>query len=289
VPFVPVSAQTYSKNSHCRRVSSVLVRGRAQHRLCLQDVVDPPIISRSNAGGGGERVLWVAIKALEQLCTPARGIHVVIYTGDGDATPAEILAKAKVRCYCFVPSSRLYRNVFCRIALMWTWLTRPSLSPFRTSRHESGCQRPGRLVDETLSGLRSFGITVWLQLATFYDAGPKLWVHGCGLGLFAAVCPRRLLGHNGLCIHVLRRKNSRWCHGCNLHPLPHHHCSEWCCCLGSSCLSEARALCLARCLALRLTRNVLQDMLSRVYERRPTYNNSETVASSALATYAKVV
>lgn len=54
----------------------------------------------SNAGGGGERVLWVAIKALERLCTPSCGIHVVIYTGDGDAKPTEILAKAKVGRDC---------------------------------------------------------------------------------------------------------------------------------------------------------------------------------------------
>ena len=51
----------------------------------------------SNAGGGGERVLWVAIQALERLCVNGATLRVVIYTGDDDATPQAILDKALVR------------------------------------------------------------------------------------------------------------------------------------------------------------------------------------------------
>lgn len=47
-----------------------------------------------NAGGGGERVLWCAVKAVQ-----ARYMHVkiVIYTGDLDASPEEILKRAEQR------------------------------------------------------------------------------------------------------------------------------------------------------------------------------------------------
>ncbi|XP_013408388.1 GDP-Man:Man(3)GlcNAc(2)-PP-Dol alpha-1,2-mannosyltransferase [Lingula anatina] len=44
-----------------------------------------------NAGGGGERVLWCAIKALQKKY-PA--VQCVVYTGDQDATGEEILQKA---------------------------------------------------------------------------------------------------------------------------------------------------------------------------------------------------
>jgi alpha-1,2-mannosyltransferase len=53
----------------------------------------------ANTAGGGERVLWCAIKALEEqhACDPARPYHVLVYTGDNDATPEDILARAEGR------------------------------------------------------------------------------------------------------------------------------------------------------------------------------------------------
>ncbi|KRG06812.1 GDP-Man:Man(3)GlcNAc(2)-PP-Dol alpha-1,2-mannosyltransferase isoform X1 [Drosophila mojavensis] len=45
-----------------------------------------------NAGGGGERVLWCAVRALQNKYDK---IKIVIYTGDIDATPSSILQKAK--------------------------------------------------------------------------------------------------------------------------------------------------------------------------------------------------
>ncbi|TDG39102.1 hypothetical protein AWZ03_014477 [Drosophila navojoa] len=45
-----------------------------------------------NAGGGGERVLWCAVRALQNKYD---NIKIVIYTGDIDATPTLILHKAK--------------------------------------------------------------------------------------------------------------------------------------------------------------------------------------------------
>lgn len=47
----------------------------------------------SNAGGGGERVLWTAI-AFMQRTEP--NVLSVVYTGDADATKEQILEKVKV-------------------------------------------------------------------------------------------------------------------------------------------------------------------------------------------------
>jgi alpha-1,2-mannosyltransferase len=48
----------------------------------------------SNAGGGGERVLWTAI-ALMQRTEP--DVISVVYSGDAGASKEQIIAKAKVR------------------------------------------------------------------------------------------------------------------------------------------------------------------------------------------------
>ncbi|XP_055625508.1 GDP-Man:Man(3)GlcNAc(2)-PP-Dol alpha-1,2-mannosyltransferase isoform X1 [Toxorhynchites rutilus septentrionalis] len=45
-----------------------------------------------NAGGGGERVLWCAVRALQNKYD---GIKIFIYTGDLEATPKQILDKAE--------------------------------------------------------------------------------------------------------------------------------------------------------------------------------------------------
>ena len=52
------------------------------------------LVSSSNAGGGGERVLWTAIAALQRT---EPNIVSVVYSGDVDASKDEIIAKVKVR------------------------------------------------------------------------------------------------------------------------------------------------------------------------------------------------
>lgn len=47
----------------------------------------------SNAGGGGERVLWAAIRATQKRWPKAK---CVVYTGDHDVDKAAILARVKV-------------------------------------------------------------------------------------------------------------------------------------------------------------------------------------------------
>lgn len=48
-----------------------------------------------NAGGGGERVLWAAVRATQQRWPKAK---CVIYTGDHDASKDAILARVEVYC-----------------------------------------------------------------------------------------------------------------------------------------------------------------------------------------------
>ena len=60
-----------------------------------------------NAGGGGEKVLWCAVSAIHKRYPAATCI---IYTGDTDAAPDQILAKAEQRWdmfafYCFMNRS----------------------------------------------------------------------------------------------------------------------------------------------------------------------------------------
>jgi alpha-1,2-mannosyltransferase len=67
----------------------------------------------SNAGGGGERVLWTAI-ALMQRTEP--DVISVVYSGDTDATKEQIIAKVKVRAgsRCALPTLTLMSPVKAR-------------------------------------------------------------------------------------------------------------------------------------------------------------------------------
>jgi alpha-1,2-mannosyltransferase len=60
-------------------------------------------IHKSNAGGGGERVLWTAIANLQDT---EPDIVSVVYSGDVDATKEDIIDKVKVSqrnmsCFAF--------------------------------------------------------------------------------------------------------------------------------------------------------------------------------------------
>jgi hypothetical protein len=48
----------------------------------------------SNAGGGGERVLWTAVSHIQH---EHKDIICVVYSGDVDASKQEIIEKVKVR------------------------------------------------------------------------------------------------------------------------------------------------------------------------------------------------
>jgi alpha-1,2-mannosyltransferase len=49
-------------------------------------------LNRSNAGGGGERVLWAAIRATQKRWPKAK---CVVYTGDHDVDKAAMLARVQ--------------------------------------------------------------------------------------------------------------------------------------------------------------------------------------------------
>ena len=54
------------------------------------------LIGFSNAGGGGERVLWAAIRATQKRWPSAK---CVVYTGDHDVDKKAILARVEVCIY----------------------------------------------------------------------------------------------------------------------------------------------------------------------------------------------
>lgn len=56
-------------------------------------MLDMLLTCSSNAGGGGERVLWAAIRATQRRWPKA---VCVVYTGDHDASKATILERVKV-------------------------------------------------------------------------------------------------------------------------------------------------------------------------------------------------
>lgn len=65
----------------------------------------------SNAGGGGERVLWTAIAALQR---NEPDVISVVYSGDIDASKEEIIDKVKV-CRCYVHCN------FLSLTTVWLW------------------------------------------------------------------------------------------------------------------------------------------------------------------------
>lgn len=83
---------------HHRFFSSVLVRTSAMSVLRF-------LTFCSNAGGGGERVLWAAVKATQRRWPRA---ICVIYTGDHDVTKAAMLERVEVRASLCVRTKHLH-------------------------------------------------------------------------------------------------------------------------------------------------------------------------------------
>ncbi|KAK9161086.1 hypothetical protein Syun_007427 [Stephania yunnanensis] len=68
------------------RIAHVVIRGRSNRK---------PAVGFShpytNDGGGGERVLWCAVKAIQE---EYLNLDCLIYTGDSDASPQTLVARA---------------------------------------------------------------------------------------------------------------------------------------------------------------------------------------------------
>ncbi|KAH7706691.1 glycosyl transferase [Aphelenchoides avenae] len=79
-----------------------------------------------NAAGGGERVLWCAIKAMRERFKD-EDFQFCVYTGDTDATPADILAKAH-KCFGVSLDPEELHFVYIR----YRWLLEARYYPFFT-------------------------------------------------------------------------------------------------------------------------------------------------------------
>ena len=79
---------------------SILLIGQIFRRWTRSDLVVAFFHPYCNSGGGGERVLWVAVSALLTDGTFKNGprkVRVIIYTGDVDFSPDQILANVETR------------------------------------------------------------------------------------------------------------------------------------------------------------------------------------------------
>ncbi|KAI4305363.1 hypothetical protein L6164_028734 [Bauhinia variegata] len=65
----------------------------------------------TNDGGGGERVLWCAVRAIQE---ESPDLDIVVYTGDHDATPQSLMARAIDRFGVKLPSSPLVVHLYNR-------------------------------------------------------------------------------------------------------------------------------------------------------------------------------
>jgi hypothetical protein len=100
----------------CRLLAKVR-RGQSPHRVV--GFFHP----FCNSGGGGERVLWLAIRALQTSRIDALPLRCVVFTGDSDVTPSQILDKAKVLpqplSRCVPPVDASSSSHFFLRRLMW--------------------------------------------------------------------------------------------------------------------------------------------------------------------------
>lgn len=87
----------------------------------------------SNAGGGGERVLWAAIRATQKRWPNAK---CVVYTGDHDVDKRAILARVEV-CLLQVRNMEISADyINNRIGSIYTYILLQS--PFFTSQVDTG-------------------------------------------------------------------------------------------------------------------------------------------------------
>ncbi|XP_054156104.1 GDP-Man:Man(3)GlcNAc(2)-PP-Dol alpha-1,2-mannosyltransferase-like [Oppia nitens] len=84
VVIIGLSLKIYVKLVDCRY--------RSRNGLTNDETIVAFFHPFCNSGGGGERVLWVALRALRDKYPDC---HYVVYTGDVEAKPEEILAKAR--------------------------------------------------------------------------------------------------------------------------------------------------------------------------------------------------
>ncbi|XP_071499973.1 GDP-Man:Man(3)GlcNAc(2)-PP-Dol alpha-1,2-mannosyltransferase-like [Diadema antillarum] len=111
----------------CRKVDKVRQTKLSHLRQLAPDGIKPVTVGffhpYCNAGGGGERVLWCAVRALQQKYPH---INCVVYSGDTDATHEQIIQKARQRFSIILP--RPVEFVFLR----QRWLVEAKTYPYLT-------------------------------------------------------------------------------------------------------------------------------------------------------------
>lgn len=174
-----------------------------------------------HAGGGGERVLWVALQALQQrVCTDASRRAVVhVYTGDVEASRADILGRAKSRFFVDVGAGGGGGGHLDVQFVYIAW--RRFMEAARYPRFTMLGQSVGTMVIAVEC--------LWRQPAHLF-----LDTTGCAFTYLVAKLA-----------------------GCAVASYTHYP-------------------------------TITQDMLNRVHERRPTYNNDADIAASTSLTHVKL-
>mmetsp|Transcript_21244 Transcript_21244/g.32583 ORF Transcript_21244/g.32583 Transcript_21244/m.32583 type:complete len:450 (+) Transcript_21244:39-1388(+) len=121
------------------------------------------------SGGGGERVLWVAVKALHDNCAK----RIVIYTGDLDVTVSDMRSRAFDRFGICVP------NCIELCYIRSRWLLEPRLYPVATLF--------GQAVASVLVGFECLirqPPEVWIDTTGLAFTFPLAWLCGCRIGAY---------------------------------------------------------------------------------------------------------
>jgi len=164
-----------------------------------------------NAGGGGERVLWFAVEALQQM---SKNISIVIYARQGDGDSKGIVSKAKARFGVENIDEEKLRFVFLQRDRLLEASTYPRLTLV------------GQSLGSMIVGaeaLSKFCPDIYLDSMGYAFTYPIAWLYGCGIATYT------------------------------------HYPT------------------------------ISTDMLQRVYERRPAYNNDELVSGSVMNSRIKYV
>ena len=135
---------------------------------------------------------------------------------------------------------------------------------------ESGA---GRLVGVLFASQRPL---VSAQVSAVHNAAAEPWCNDGGVGVCAQVQSRHFLRHDGVGVLLFRGEGSGALQGGHVHPLPNDHIGVY----------RERLL---GVFSLTVAVDALQDMLHRVHEQRPTYNNNADVSGSAVKTTIKVM
>lgn len=169
-----------------------------------------------NSGGGGERVLWLSILALHRIAdassSTATPLRCIVYTGDCDVTPFQILEKVNKQFK--IAFQRPIAFIYLRLRFLVTAQQWPRL---------------------TLLG-QSIGSMI-LAAEALFRAPPNIFFDSTGYA-FSYVIAKVWFGCTVVC---------------------YTHYPQ-----------------------------ISTDMLQRVQERRPTYNNDTRISNSVVASFAKL-